>query len=111
VRTDGLPVFNTLTDIANNIVFNPPSLDENGVDRGAARTWTGSTPSGQAATVCSGFAGGGTLAPWAGDPTGSGTFGVTNFRDSRVITTQTQSCASQAHLLCLGVGRVATVTP
>ncbi len=110
-RPDGAPVFNTLATLNNGDVYTAPSLDEHGVDLGPARVWTGSRPDGQAFSVCRGYAAGGVIVDWGGgDPlTTPGTFGLAHLADQRFVTTSTQSCIQQAHLLCLGVDRVAIV--
>ena len=83
------------------------------MDLGPVRAWTGSTGSGQFARGCFGWQNGAQV-EWGGldpDTTSPGTYGITAIPDSRMVSASTQSCAQKAHLLCLGVDRVAIVAP
>jgi hypothetical protein len=107
VRTDGLPVVNTVTDLINGIIYYPPALDENGI-----------RPAPSNAVVATGTRNNGTV-QYASDrcsewTSSSGNLWPGNALDATDRWSQTgtlSNCAAEVAILCFGTGLTAPIDP
>jgi hypothetical protein len=104
IRPDGSPFADTVADIAAGRIFNPPSLDENGVRASGAVVITGTGVNGRADAVQN-------CGDWTEGATGKALAGTTDGTTGVWTAFTTIACGTEAHIYCFGVDRVATVAP
>ncbi len=100
IRVDGAPVADAPTAFSNgNLVF-PLRLDEYGNDLGSAQVFTGNNAGSVTVNTC---------LDWTSNVATDYGFGALSQFASRLTSGWDQNCDSQAHLLCVEIGRVVPV--
>jgi hypothetical protein len=106
IRVDGKPFVNTATDLANQRLFTPLRITETGADVGSSTAHTATNSNGTrhaSSSTCNNYT--------TALPSDSLIGGVTDVQGSLWTVFSFANCATQSRLYCLGIDRIATVSP